>query len=156
MYFTQELLQSLHTNQRLLVEELLKYDIKVTPIDISIELIEAEYQGHKEYILDRFCSNVPYVQAQMTSDKILTKKLLQRNCIPTPRGEVFDADEKTKALLYAEKNLQFPIVIKPNWGSHGDYIILDIENQEKLNQKIDEFLHETGGSMPFIIEEQFS
>ncbi|MDR2541146.1 MAG: hypothetical protein LBD11_05195 [Candidatus Peribacteria bacterium] len=79
MYFTKENLQSLHTNQRLFVEELLKYGITVNPVDLSIELIEAEYNGHKEFILDRFCSNIPYIQAQMTSDKILAKKLLQKN-----------------------------------------------------------------------------
>ncbi|MDR0607623.1 MAG: hypothetical protein LBG52_04685 [Candidatus Peribacteria bacterium] len=93
MYFTKKVLSSLHTNQRLLIEELLKYGVEVFPIDLSIELIEARYKGHQEYILDRFCSNVPLVSAKMTADKILTKRVLQQHNIPTPKGEVFDPDK---------------------------------------------------------------
>jgi hypothetical protein len=46
-------------------------------------------------------------------------------------------------------------VIKPNWGSHGDYIILDIADVDELAEKIEEFLEKTGGKTPFIVEEQF-
>lgn len=155
MYFTKEKLKNLHTNQRLLVEELLKNGIIVNPVDLSIELIEAEYKWHKEYILDRFCSNTPYVQAQMTSDKILAKNILIKNWINTQKWAIFDSDQKIEAIKYTQENLIFPVVIKPNWWSHGDNIYLDIQNLNELNDQIDIFLDATKKWMPFIIEEQF-
>lgn len=155
MYFTKEKLKTLHTNQRLLIEELIKNEVNVSPIDLSIELVEAEYKWHKEYILDRFCSNIPYVQAQITSDKILTKNILVRNSINTPKGAIFDVNQVNNVNDYVEKYLNFPLVIKPNWGSHWDNIYTDIENIEELEDTIKDFLLMTEWKMPFIIEEQF-
>ena len=109
-----ETLAKLHTNQRLLIIELINRGVDIYPIDLSIELFGAEYKNHREYLLDRFSSVVPYVQAQLTSDKFLTKKILQDNGLQTPAGNVFDIKNRDEILSYVREELHFPIVIKPN------------------------------------------
>ncbi len=143
-------LNKLHTNQRLLIKEMQRRWVSVSIIDANIELIEANLGDHHEFILDRFYNGIPYVLAQMTSDKYLTKQMLRKNNIQVPNGEIFDIKNIKSAMEYTVKNLNFPIVTKPNWGSHGDNIFMNINSIEKLFEIVD-----TYQNMPFIIEEQF-
>ncbi|HBA44435.1 TPA: hypothetical protein DCZ31_00095 [Patescibacteria group bacterium] len=74
-----ELKDIVHTNQKLLVQELQKRRIDVHSIDSSIELIKAVYKNHEEYILDRFSSLTPHSQVEITADKYLAKKIMHNN-----------------------------------------------------------------------------
>ena len=149
-----ETLAKLHTNQRLLIIELINRGVDIYPIDLSIELFGAEYKNHREYLLDRFSSVVPYVQAQLTSDKFLTKKILQDNGLQTPAGNVFDIKNRDEILSYVREELHFPIVIKPNRWSHGDDVYMNIASLQELEQLLKDLYKEIGNAA-FVVEEQF-
>lgn len=145
----------IHTNQRLFVQELLSRGINVSKLDDDIELLEAEYNGHHEFILDRFTSIIPHVHTLLSRDKYIAKHLLARNGLMVPEGKIFDKDQIAEALKYAEE-IGSPVVLKPNWGSHGDEVHMDINSTEELKSCIDSLLANIEDTMPFFIERQFS
>lgn len=147
-----ELLE-LHTNQRLLIMEMQSRGINVDIIYKEIELIKAEYGKHIEWILDRDSSITPYSVSIICGDKYITKRILEQNKISVPTGEKFLSDEWKLSILYARK-IGFPVVIKPVFGSHGDNIYMDIEDETELKDIIQSvFVNKL--RKPFIIEKQF-
>lgn len=144
---------NLHTNQRLIVESLLSKGANVRLLDKHDELIEVTYKGKKDFLLDRFSSSVPYHVVKMTSDKHFTKKFLRDNNIATPQGEVFTNNTLYNALQYAKN--KYPLVLKPNWGSHGDHVQVNIKNEDQLINAIDFFVKNTSIKEPFIIEKYY-
>lgn len=147
-----ELLE-LHTNQRLLIEEMQSRGINVNIIYREIELIKAEYGKHIEWILDRDSSITPYSVSIICGDKYITKKILEQNEISVPIGEKFLPNEWELSILYAKK-IGFPVVVKPVFGSHGDNIYMDVESEEELKDIVKNVFTNTL-KRPFIIEKQF-
>ncbi|MDO8507905.1 MAG: ATP-grasp domain-containing protein [bacterium] len=141
----------MHTNQKLLVDELKRRGAKVRDADPEIELIEVIYEGRKEFLLDRFSSLSPYNLVKMTADKYLTKNLLRKNGISAPEGEVFSAHSFKEAVEYAQK-IGFPVVVKPNWGSHGDSVFVEIKNERELVSAVNHLEEETGVNTLFLVE----
>lgn len=148
-------ISKLHTNQRLIVEALLKKGASISLLDSYEELLLVEYCGEKEFLMDRFSSQVPYHVVKMAADKFFTKNLFIQNNISTPKGAIFTYQNKAKALDYGHKNADFSLVLKPNWGSHGEHVKVDIQNQEDLALAIEEFKNETHVNEPFIIEQYY-
>lgn len=146
-------LLKLHTNQRLLVMEMQSRGINVDVIYNEIELIKAGYGKHIEWILDRDSSITPYSVSIICGDKYITKKVLEQNEISVPKGEKFLPNEWELSILYARK-VGFPVVIKPVFGSHGDNIYMDIENEIEL-KKIVKDVYVEKLKTAFIIEKQF-
>jgi cyanophycin synthetase len=142
-------LKKLHTNQRLLVEELQNRGIDVNVLFEDLELVKASFAQHSELILDRDSSINPYPASVISGDKYLTKKLLQRESISVVEGEQFSIDQITPALLYAQE-LGFPIVVKPSFGSHGYDVNMDLETLPQVKMAINSI-----GNKPFIVEQQF-
>ena len=146
-------LSQLHTNQRLFIMEMQSRGINVDVIYKEMELIRAEYGKHIEWILDRDSSITPYSVSIICGDKYVTKKLLEQSEISVPTGEKFFPEEWKLSILYARK-IGFPIVIKPVFGSHGDHIYMDIENETELEHIVTN-VFVNGIKKPFIIEKQF-
>ncbi len=149
----QEELQRLHTNQRLLVMELQRRNIAVQILDENIELLEASLGSHKEFFLDRDSSIMPYAASVICGNKFLAKRLLRDAGISVMEGQSFCADETNDALVYAQ-HIGFPLVVKPNFGSHGNGVHMDLENLCDVKEAIDELVKSNGGK-PYLIEEQF-
>lgn len=147
-----ELLE-LHTNQRLLILEMQSRGINVDIIYKNIELIKAEYGKHIEWILDRDSSITPYSVSIICGDKYITKKILERNGISVPKGEKFLPNEWELSVLYARK-IGFPVVVKPVFGSHGDNIYMDVENEIELKYIVKNTFADKLKTA-FIIEKQF-
>lgn len=146
-------LLKLHTNQRLLIEEMQSRGINVNIIYREIELIKAEYGKHIEWILDRDSSITPYSVSIICGDKYITKKILEQNKISVPIGEKFLPSEWELSILYAKK-IGFPVVVKPVFGSHGDNIYMDIESEQELKDIVQNVFANTLKTA-FIIEKQF-
>ncbi len=146
-------LLKLHTNQRLLVTEMQSRGIDVKIIYKDIELIKAEYEKHIEWILDRDSSITPYSVSIICGDKYITKKILEKNKISVPIGEKFLPNEWKLSIIYAKK-IGFPVVIKPVFGSHGDNIYMDIENENELKDIVQN-IYVKKLKTSFIIEKQF-
>ena len=147
-------LAKLHTNQRLLVIELQERGVDINILSLEQELLEADYNGHKEFLFDRDSSINPYPAIIISGDKYLTKKLLHRADISAVKGEQFYADQTEQALLYAQ-DLGFPIVVKPTFGSHGHGVNMDLENLCDVKEAIDSLVKEIGPNRGYIVEEQF-
>lgn len=150
---TKQELAKLHTNQRLLVKELQSRGIDVAMLSAEMELLEAKYKEHKEFLLDRDSSINPYPASVIAGDKYLTKKLLQREGISVCKGEQFFGDQIKDALVYAQ-NIGFPLVAKPSFGSHGHNVHMDLETLCHVKTAIETILAENRNAA-FIVEEQF-
>lgn len=144
----------LHTNQRLLLQELETRGVKIEVLVPELEIVRARYGKHVELLLDRSGSRCPYGSSIIASDKYVTKQLLLQTGLEAPRGEQFYPDQRKDALRYAEA-MGFPLVLKPTNGSHGECCFTDIESIEEVEAAIDSFVLAQGPSQPFIIEEQF-
>ncbi len=146
-------LLKLHTNQRLLIMEMQSRGINVNIIYKEIELIKAEYGKHIEWILDRDSSITPYSVSIICGDKYITKRILEQNGISVPKGEKFFPNEWELSILYAKK-IGFPVVVKPVFGSHGDNIYMDVENEIELKYIVKNVFTDKLKTS-FIIEKQF-
>lgn len=142
--------KSLHTNQRLFVEELVKRGAKVQMIDEFDELMQVSYKDKIDYIVDRFSSQVPFHMTKISADKHLAKSFMNKAGIPTPQGQAFSGNDIQEAIAYS-KNL-FPMVLKPNWGSHGDHIQVDLRNEQELETALWKFIATLGKNTAFILE----
>ena len=146
-------LLDLHTNQRLLVIEMQNRGIDVDIIYQDMELIEANYKGHREWILDRDSSITPYSVSIMCGDKYITKKILQRENISAPLGERFNDEDVEICSLYAKK-IGYPVVVKPVFGSHGDNVYMNVQNKDELIGVISKIKNSIKNK-DYIIEKQF-
>lgn len=141
----------LHTNQRLLVEELIRRGAEIEPIDTNIELLNVTYNGQQDFLLDRFSSISPFHVVKLSADKWRTKKLLSSRKISVPHGELFNGTQIEQAVQYA-LSLNRPMVLKPNWGSHGDYVKTNLKTRDQVSGAIWQFIAELGPQEPFILE----
>jgi len=144
------MIDQLHTNQRMLVSELLRRGAHVSIVDIADELLEVEYGGRREYLLDRFSSFVPFHMVKISADKHLAKELMKKSGVCVPEGSVFTGHNVEDALAYAKD--MYPVVLKPNWGSHGDFVESDISDSRDLETAIWHFVAQKGKDCAFIIE----
>lgn len=140
----------MHTNQKLLIDYLLQKGATVNIINQEEELVEINYNNKKDFLYDRFSSQISLVPLKITADKFLTKNILQKNYIHTPEGMIFSANSYHEAIFFAEK--LYPVVLKPNFGSHGDFVFTNIENKKELKRAISEFYKNYHQDTPFIIE----
>lgn len=143
----------MHTNQRLLVDLLVSKGASFEVLDAYEELLEITYQNKKDFLFDRFSSVMPFHAVKMTADKYFTKKILQKNNLSCPQGKIFTSHSYHEALHYAETI--YPVVLKPNWGSHGDFVVVDIQNRNQLEHAIMNFYQSHNENEPFIIEQCF-
>lgn len=143
----------LHSNQRLLVEEMIKRNIDIKIIDFDMELIEAKYNYHKELIMDRNSSIIPYTDSVLIGDKAITKKILKDKGISVPIGIPFYVEEE-KFILEAFKLFNRSVVIKPTFGSHGFDVYIDIKNELELKESIKK-IWKNRGNTKILIEEYF-
>ena len=141
----------MHTNQKLLVDYLISKGASYTVLDEYEELLEIKYKNKKDFLYDRFSSEVPFHSIKLTADKFFTKKILTSNNIATPEGNIFTSNTYYDALKFAEKI--FPVVLKPNWGSHGDFVYVDINSTDELIKSLSLFYKEKDPNEPFIIEQ---
>ena len=147
-------LNSLHTNQREVVKELLIMGASVRMLDPYDELLEVTYGEKKEFLLDRFTGAQAFNAVKITADKHLTKKLLNENSISCPEGYVFCVGSTPTSQLLSWAQPLYPLVLKPNWGSHADSVVSNIQTPEQL-QNILENLTLTHFGAAFLIEKYY-
>jgi cyanophycin synthetase len=147
-------LEMMHSNQRLLVMELQARGVNVELLVPEIELLEATYKGHKEFLLDRDSSINPYPSSVISGDKYLTKLILQRAGISVVQGQQFSEETREDALVYAQ-HLGYPLVVKPCFGSHGDEVHTDLDNLCLVDTAITSVVNSIGPHRQFIVEKQY-
>lgn len=74
----------------------------------------------------------------LSRDKFATSQLLARHNVPVPEGELFPREKIEELFIFARKN--FPVVVKPNNGSQGNCVFMDISNENELQHAVSEVL----------------
>lgn len=151
---TSDELNNLHTNQKLVVSELINRGASVKVINPVIELIEVEYQGKKDFLLDRFSSAAPFHVVKLTADKWRTKTILHAANINVPAGAIFNFQQIEEVMDFLDC-AQYPLVFKPNWGSHGDGVVANLVNKEQASATIWQYIAENDPNSHFILEDYY-
>ena len=151
---TQNIYKNLHSNQKILIYEMLKRGISVEVLDEKFELIKASYNGHDELIYDRDSSIMPYNVSVLAGDKGITKQILQSNGISVPIGEVFNVSDY-ESILQTFNYFDTPVVIKPVFGSHGYDVYTDLSTEEQVKISLDKIINNRGNDIKVLIEEYF-
>ena len=146
--------KDLHSNQKILIYEMLKRGINVEVLDKNLELIKASYNGHDELIYDRDSSIMPYNVSILAGDKGITKHILHNNGVSVPIGEVFNAYD-SNYILKAFKIFNCPVVLKPVFGSHGYDVYTNITTESELLKSIEKIIQNRGQNTKVLIEEYF-
>lgn len=150
----QNIYKNLHTNQKILIYEMLKRGISVEVLDEKLELIKASYNNHDELIYDRDSSIMPYNVSVLAGDKGITKQILQNNGISVPIGEVFDVKDY-ESILQAFRILNCPVVLKPVFGSHGYDVYTNLATEAQVADSIEKIIYDRGIDTKVLIEEFF-
>ena len=150
----QNIYKNLHSNQKILIYEMLKRGISVEVLDEKLELIKASYNGHDELIYDRDSSIMPYNVSVLAGDKGITKQILQSNGISVPIGEVFSVRDY-ESILQAFNIFNTPVVIKPVFGSHGYDVYTNLTTEEQVINSIEKIIYDRGIDTKVLIEEFF-
>ncbi|MBL7158964.1 ATP-grasp domain-containing protein [Candidatus Microgenomates bacterium] len=80
-------------------------------------------------IVDKFnLTGIPFNVAQKVRNKFLFRKFCAKNNLPTPKSKLINSPEDLK---YIGDYFNFPLVIKPAYGSSSAYII-KVENKDSL------------------------
>lgn len=145
--------KNLHTNQKIMIYEMLKRGISVEVIDEGLELIKTKYKEHEELIYDRDSSIMPYHLSVLAGNKGIVKEMLQEKGISVPMGVVFKVTD-ISYILEAFKVLG-NVVIKPVFGSHGYDVYLNLSNEIEVLEALNKIIEHRGRNTEVIIEEYF-
>lgn len=146
--------ENLHSNQKILIYEMLKRGINVEVIDDEKEIIKASYNGHDEILCDRDSSIMPYNVSILAGNKGFTKKNLFDNGISVPVGGTFLARD-IKYVKQAFHVLGCPVVIKPTFGSHGFDVYINLNTEEEIEDALTKIINHRGPNTEILIEEYF-
>ncbi|MEF3330101.1 ATP-grasp domain-containing protein [Oceanobacillus oncorhynchi] len=68
----------------------------------------------------------------LTKNKVVTKEILEKNNVPTPKGKQFGEDITDSEIIQYAAEIDYPVVVKPLAGTGGKGVIAGIENEEEL------------------------
>lgn len=145
--------RNLHSNQKIVIYEMLKRGIDVEIFDERNEIIRCTYGNHVEYLYDRDSSITPYNMSIIAGNKAYTKRILEDNNISAPLGVSFLSSDYT-SILASAKAIGYPVTIKPVNGSHGFDVYTNIENDKELLESLNKLI-KSRGVVPILVEEYF-
>lgn len=146
--------KNLHSNQKILIYEMLKRNISVDVINEELELVRAKYQNHEELIYDRDSSIMPYQLSVLAGNKMLAKELMMNHGISVPIGEEFKAKEENY-IVEAFHVINSPVVIKPVFGSHGYDVYMNLQTEEEIKTSLEKIKNHRGENTKVLIEEYY-
>lgn len=73
--------------------------------------------------------NTKGIAIDIACDKLLTKELLETQNVPVAKGERV---LNTINLIDSANKIGYPVVLKPQWGSKGKGVFLNIKNEKEL------------------------
>jgi cyanophycin synthetase len=145
-------MQQLHFNSQLLLSEMKKRGIQVKILPGST-LIEATHWNHAELIEWTDLSIMPSVYKLFFDSKRKTKILLKKHGFSISPWIFLEWNELNKALIGGEK-LWFPLVLKPEFWTHGYAVRMNIDSTDELKSVL-ESLSEEISYWPLVLEKQF-
>jgi cyanophycin synthetase len=147
-------LNELRANQRFLARELLARGVTVTLFDRNNEILEATLGDHRELLSDIDSSIMPYTASVVAGSKSITKRLLNRAGISTPRGHYFSSEDAGEIARYAQDVIGFPVVVKPSFGVQGENVFTTLESVDEVLAAVQAIVTDSG-NQEIIVEEYF-
>lgn len=92
-------------------------------------ILQLGYGKHQKRVEATLTENSSCVSVDIACNKELTKSILYEYGIPVPAGKVVKSEQE--ALEYSEK-LGYPVVVKPNYGSHGKGVSINLRNPQEV------------------------
>ncbi|MDP3999089.1 MAG: hypothetical protein Q8P76_00650 [bacterium] len=89
--------------------------------------------------------------SKIIDDKAEVKNILQAEGLPAVNGRAFSWRQKKQAIRWASANLNFPLAVKPRFGSMSQHITMNIQDAPALKSAIDAAIRYS----PFFIVENF-
>ncbi|WP_163192880.1 cyanophycin synthetase [Clostridium thermarum] len=75
------------------------------------------------------CSDTSAVGVDISCDKLMTKAILEKHCLPVTTG--YKINNTIDLLYYADK-IGYPVVLKPQFGNQGKGVIVNIKSRTEL------------------------
>lgn len=89
--------------------------------------------------------------SKIIDDKSKVKDILLADGLPAVNGRAFSWRQKNQAIRWSSANLNFPLVVKPRFGSMSQHITMNIQDAQSLKSAIDTAVRYS----PFFIVENF-
>lgn len=142
----------LHFNTQLLVDEMIQRWIMISQIE-DTTVLKAQYKEHIEYIEGTDLSVMPSPYKLLFDSKWKTKKMLQDYGFAINKGYLFWWHDLDWALACTD-SLEFPLVLKPEFWTHGYEVRMNIDSKDELSQ-VFVSLSEEINYQNLVLEEQF-
>lgn len=111
-----------------IVKEAREKDIPVIRMGTG-SILQLGYGKNQKRIEATLTENSSCVSVDIACNKELTKSILHEYGIPVPAGKVLKSEQE--ALEYCEK-IGYPVVVKPNYGSHGKGVSINLKNPQEV------------------------
>src|SRR5690625_3185869 len=127
--------------------------IGFNPLGKSFSLF-CKKTGKRHYFYRSRGDKVSNLSVDIVHDKHLAKKKLTKANVPTPRGITFQrSTENIEVIKLIEKQgLNYPLVLKPVYGSLGKGVVTNLQNNDELSSGL-KYVKENFDYDEWIIEE---
>ncbi|MGL4874497.1 MAG: bifunctional glutamate--cysteine ligase GshA/glutathione synthetase GshB [Clostridium sp.] len=145
--------EDLELSTQILIIEALKNGVSFEILDRDENFIELEFRGHKEYVKQGTkTSKDNYITALIMENKLVSKKVLERNNIRVPEGGYYNSIEealesfgryKGKKIVIKPKTTNFGVgitIFKEKWTKEEYKKALEIAFKEDKSILIEEFI----------------
>lgn len=139
------------TNSRYLLDTAPSCGVKMTVVDENLPLVEVEKGGKSKLIVKGQLPLNSSQSVKIVREKDLTKKIISRKGVKVPKGVLIKTWEELIKKV-GNKDLKFPLVVKPNTEALGKGVVANITNSEELKEA---FLEIAGCYGEVLVEECF-
>ncbi|MGB9911558.1 MAG: hypothetical protein ACPLKP_03070 [Microgenomates group bacterium] len=123
------------TNIQRIINKAKKWGLKVEKIPWKKEVVVIS-KGKKSCYF--YGSSLPLnnvVAVRLTKYKNLTKWILKKLNVPTPKGFFCQSFEEAREII-KKGEINYPVVVKPNESALGKMVFAEIKNEEELKRAI--------------------
>ncbi|MGL5616891.1 MAG: cyanophycin synthetase [Sarcina sp.] len=122
-------------------------ELKLPLLEIGEGIYQAGYGNKGRLFGATIVDKTRCIAVDICCDKNLTKKILSMNSIPVAKGNIV---KDTIQLLKSAEEIEYPVVLKPQFGNKGKGVHLNIKNEKELLEAYKDLSKE---SEEIIIEE---
>ncbi len=144
----------LRRNQQFLGRELLTRGGQVFLVDKPSQTLLAKLGQQEELFQEINSRLMPHTLMQISANKMLCRDILMQNSISVPAGACFELSALAQIIPYAY-SLDFPVVLKPNWGTQGNLVFANITSAADLYEACLYASASAGDSAKFLVEKKF-
>lgn len=104
---------------------------RIPVIHLGEGILQLGYGKHQVRVGSTLTGRTSCLAADLVGDKEWTREYLGERGIPVPKGRKVESEQD--ALNFAAE-VEFPVVLKPRFGHHGEGVMLQIHHQQELSE----------------------